>query len=98
MDDVGAAPAHIGALGDLIERAYMREGGTNVIHFIGTTSMHDPQLGVPAQFVSTRRVAKGDLVFSGSSATRLEHSWQVLTRMIPKPRAELRGYKVAPHR
>ncbi len=36
------------ALGDLIERAYMREGGTNVIHFIGATSMHDPQLGVPA--------------------------------------------------
>ena len=27
------------ALSDLIERAYMREGGTNVIHFIGATSM-----------------------------------------------------------
>jgi Xaa-Pro aminopeptidase len=66
------------ALADLIERAYMREGGTNVIHFIGTTSMHDPQLGVPAQFVSTRRVAKGDIVFAEISAAFWDHSGQVL--------------------
>jgi Xaa-Pro dipeptidase len=66
------------ALGDLIERAYMREGGTNVIHFIGATSMHDPQLGVPAQFPSTRRVAKGDIVFAEISAAFWDHSGQVL--------------------
>ena len=66
------------ALGDLIERAYMREGGTNVIHFIGATSMHDPQLGVPAQFPSTRRVAKGDIVFAEISAASWDHSGQVL--------------------
>jgi Xaa-Pro dipeptidase len=66
------------ALGDLVERAYMREGGTNVIHFIGTTSMHDPRLGVPAQFPSTRRVAKGDIVFAEISAAFWDHSGQVL--------------------
>lgn len=66
------------ALGDLIERAYMREGGTNVIHFIGATSMHDPQLAVPAQFPSTRRVAKGDIVFAEISAAFWDHSGQVL--------------------
>jgi Xaa-Pro dipeptidase len=66
------------ALGDLIERAYTREGGTNVIHFIGTTSMHDPQLGAPAQFPSTRRVAKGDIVFAEISAAFWDHSGQVL--------------------
>jgi Xaa-Pro dipeptidase len=66
------------ALGDLIERAYMREGGTNVIHFIGATSMHDPQLGVPAQFPSTRKVAKGDVVFAEISAAFWDHSGQVL--------------------
>jgi Xaa-Pro aminopeptidase len=66
------------ALGDLIERAYMREGGINVIHFIGTTSMHDPRLGVPAQFPSTRRVAKGDIVFAEISAAFWDHSGQVL--------------------
>jgi len=65
------------ALGDLIERAYMREGGTNVIHFIGTTSMHDPQLGAPAQFPSTRRVAKGDIVFAEISAAFWDHSGQL---------------------
>ncbi len=66
------------ALGDLVERAYLREGGTNVIHFIGATSMHDPQLGVPAQFPSTRRVAKGDIVFAEISAAFWDHSGQVL--------------------
>jgi Xaa-Pro dipeptidase len=66
------------ALGDLIERAYMREGGTNVIHFIGATSMHDPQLGVPAQFPSTRKVANGDVVFAEISAAFWDHSGQVL--------------------
>jgi Xaa-Pro dipeptidase len=66
------------ALGDLIERAYMREGGSNVIHFIGATSMHDPQLGVPAQFPSTRKVAKGDIVFAEISAAFWDHSGQVL--------------------
>src|SRR5258708_26884810 len=66
------------ALGDLIERAYMREGGTNVIHFIGTTSMRDPQLGVPAQFPSTRRVAKGDIIFAEISAAFWDHSGQGL--------------------
>jgi len=66
------------ALGDLIERAYMREGGANVIHFIGATSMHDPRLGVPAQFPSTRKVAKGDIVFAEISAAFWDHSGQVL--------------------
>jgi Xaa-Pro aminopeptidase len=65
-------------LGDLIERAYIREGGTNVIHFIGATSMHDPQLGVPAQFPSTRKVTKGDIVFAEISAAFWDHSGQVL--------------------
>jgi Xaa-Pro dipeptidase len=66
------------ALGDLIERAYQREGGTNVIHYIGATSMHDPRLGVPAQFPSTRKVAKGDIVFAEISAAFWDHSGQVL--------------------
>lgn len=66
------------ALGDLIERAYVREGGTNVIHFIGATSMRDPRLGVPAQFPSTRKVAKGDIVFAEISAAFWDHSGQVL--------------------
>jgi Xaa-Pro aminopeptidase len=64
------------ALGDLIERAYLRAGGSNVIHFIGATSMHDPQMGVPAQFPSTRQVRRGDIVFAEISAAFWDHSGQ----------------------
>jgi Xaa-Pro aminopeptidase len=75
----GLAPGHDErALGDLIERAYMRAGGTNLIHFIGATSMRDPQRAVPAQFPSTRRVAAGDVVFAEISAAFWDHSGQVL--------------------
>jgi len=65
-------------LGDLIERSYIGDGGTNWIHYIGTTPMHDPQLGVPAQFPSTRRVAEGDIVFAEISAAFWDHAGQVL--------------------
>ncbi len=65
-------------LGDLVERAYVRHGGTNVIHYIGVTSMRDPQLGVPTQFPSTRRVAAGDIVFAEISAAFWDQSGQVL--------------------
>src|SRR5262245_32141341 len=66
------------ALGDLIERAYMRERGANGIHFIGATSMHDPQLGVPAQVPWPWPVAKGDVVFAESGAAFWDHSGPVL--------------------
>jgi len=66
------------ALGDLIERAYVAEGGTNVIHYIGATPMRAPRLAVPAQFPSTRRVEKGDVVFAEVSAAFWEHPGQVL--------------------
>jgi Xaa-Pro aminopeptidase len=86
LSDRGMAGLHNGlepglderALGDLIERAYMREGGTNAIHFIGVTSMHDPQLGAPAQFPSTRQVQRGDIVFAEISAAFWDHTGQVL--------------------
>src|SRR5947209_4436467 len=47
-------------LGDLVERAYVGEGGTTFIHFIGVTSMAQPQVFVPPQFHSARRVQRGD--------------------------------------
>jgi Xaa-Pro aminopeptidase len=65
-------------LGDLIERNYIADGATNVIHFIGATPMHDPQIGVPCQFPSTRKVARGDIVFAEISAAFWDHSGQVL--------------------
>jgi Xaa-Pro aminopeptidase len=65
-------------LGDLVERSYVADGGTNVIHYIGATSMHDPQVPAPRQFPSTRKVEKGDVVFAEISAAFWEHSGQVL--------------------
>ena len=46
-------------LGDLVERAYVAQGATNVIHYIGTTSMSAPDLGVPRQFADHAARAEG---------------------------------------
>jgi Xaa-Pro aminopeptidase len=65
-------------LSDSIERTYVAEGGTNVIHYLGVTSMHDPQVPVPRQFPSTRRVRAGDVVVAEISAAFWDHPGQVL--------------------
>ena len=65
-------------LGDLVERAYISQGATNVIHYIGTTSMSAPDLGVPRQFATTRRVQKGDVAVAEISAAFWDHPGQVL--------------------
>src|SRR6202011_2752409 len=64
-------------LADLVERAYIGLGGTNVIHFFGVTPMAKPDLGVPTQFVGNRDVARGDIVFAEISAAFWEHPGQV---------------------
>jgi len=65
-------------LGDRIERAYVAQGAVNVIHYIGTTSMAAPDLGVPRQFPTTRRLQAGDVVVAEISAAFWEHPGQVL--------------------
>jgi Xaa-Pro aminopeptidase len=65
-------------LGNLVERAYVAQGATNVIHYIGTTSMKAPDLAVPRQFPITRRVQEGDVVVAEISAAFWEHPGQVL--------------------
>jgi len=65
-------------LGAAIEASYLGYGGTNVIHFIGATSMAAPDCCVPRQFPSPRRVAKGDVVFTEISAAFWDYSGQVL--------------------
>ncbi len=73
---------HAGAtereLGDIVERGYVRFGGTTVIHFIGVTPMATPGLGVPTQFAANREVAAGDLVFAEISAAFWDYPGQVL--------------------
>jgi Xaa-Pro dipeptidase len=65
-------------LADLVERAYVALGGTNVIHFFGVTAMADPALGVPTQFVANREVKAGDAVVAEISAAFWEYPGQVL--------------------
>lgn len=65
-------------LGDLVERAYVAQGGTNVIHYFGVTRMRDPRVAVPTQFPSTRRVQAGDVVFAEISAAFWDYPGQVL--------------------
>jgi Xaa-Pro aminopeptidase len=65
-------------LGDAVERAYVDEGGGTGIHYIGTTSMHDPQLAVPRQFPSMRKIHKGDVVVAEITAHFFDHGGQVL--------------------
>jgi Xaa-Pro dipeptidase len=65
-------------LGDLVERAYVADGGTNVIHFFAVTPMHAPARSVPAQFPSTRRVARGDVVATEIAAAFWDYPGQVL--------------------
>jgi Xaa-Pro aminopeptidase len=65
-------------LGNLVERAYVGEGGTTFIHYIGVTPMADPQLFVPPQFHSSRKVREGDVVFCELSGSFWDYSGQVL--------------------
>jgi Xaa-Pro dipeptidase len=65
-------------LGNLVERAYVGEGGTTFIHYIGVTSMSGPTVFVPPQFHSARKVEKGDVVFCELSGSFWDYSGQVL--------------------
>jgi Xaa-Pro dipeptidase len=65
-------------LGDLVERAYVSDGGVNIIHYFGVTPMSEPSVAVPAQFPSTRRVATGDIAFAEISASFWDYPGQVL--------------------
>jgi Xaa-Pro aminopeptidase len=65
-------------LGDIVERAYIAQGGTHVIHYIGATPMRAPTIAVPRQFASTRKIATGDAVTAEITASFWDHPGQVL--------------------
>jgi Xaa-Pro aminopeptidase len=65
-------------LGALVESAYIRHGGTTMIHYIGVTSMKNPHIYVPPQHHSPRKVKKGDMVFCELSAFWWDYAGQVL--------------------
>jgi len=65
-------------LANLVERGYVPHGGSHIIHFIGTTSMAKPDVYVPLQFHSQRKLERGDVVFCELSAAFWGYSGQVL--------------------
>lgn len=68
-------------LGAAVEAAYLAMGGTNHIHYLGATSMHDPDRCVPAQWPSTRQLAVGDVLTAEISAAWWGYAGQVLRSM-----------------
>src|SRR5215475_8869377 len=65
-------------LGSMVESAFIGHGGTNVIHFIGSTPMATPAVYVPPQFTSRRKIEVGDFVFCELSAAWWDYPGQVI--------------------
>jgi Xaa-Pro aminopeptidase len=65
-------------LGSIVEQSFSPMGGRAGIHYFGVTSMTAPTSFVPAQFTSSRRVARGDVLVTEISADFWGYSGQVL--------------------
>lgn len=65
-------------LAKIVEDAYLGEGAVNGIHFMITTSMHNPKGCVPQQYMSDRVIQKGDLLVVEISANYWGYSGQIL--------------------
>jgi Xaa-Pro dipeptidase len=65
-------------LGNLVQRAYVGDGGTTHIHYFAATPMDAPELAVPAQWASRRRLRAGDALTCELSASFWDYPGQVL--------------------
>lgn len=65
-------------LAAIIESAYLGLGGKNHIHYMASTSMLNPQVCVPAQQQSNRRLEKGDVLITEISALYHGYPGQIL--------------------
>jgi Xaa-Pro aminopeptidase len=66
------------ALGNVVERAYVADGGATHIHYFAATPMDEPRMGVPAQWPSTRELREGDALTCEISASWWDYTGQVL--------------------
>jgi Xaa-Pro aminopeptidase len=62
----------------IVEASYLPQGGTTHIHFLGATSMADPDLCVPRQFPTSRKLMSGDAILTELSAARGGYYGQLL--------------------
>jgi Xaa-Pro aminopeptidase len=65
-------------LGALVERDYLPLGGATVIHFIGINNMAHPDVCVPPQYHSSRKLQRGDMMFVEITASFWDSPGQVL--------------------
>ena len=65
-------------LGNIVERAYVGQGGTTMIHYIGRTSMTKPHVFVPPQYHSSCKTENGDVIFCELSAFWWDYAGQIL--------------------
>jgi Xaa-Pro aminopeptidase len=65
-------------LADLVERAYVAQGGTTHIHYLAATPMAQPSVCVPRQYPSLRRLHAGDVLICELSASYWEYAGQIL--------------------
>lgn len=65
-------------IADAVERSYVARGGTTHIHYVGSTSMLEPDLCVPRQYPTTRQLRGGDVLICELSASYWEYTGQIL--------------------
>jgi len=64
-------------LAAIVEGAYLREGGANSIHFMATTPMRAPEIGVPSQIPSARVIERGDVLITEIGAEWWGYAGQI---------------------
>jgi Xaa-Pro dipeptidase len=62
----------------IVEESYLAAGATTHIHYLGATSMSSPDLCVPRQFPTERRLQDGDVILTELSAGPVGYYGQVL--------------------
>jgi Xaa-Pro dipeptidase len=61
----------------IIETAYLESGGHAGIHFLASTSMKDPDICVPHQYLRDRTIQRGDVIISEISGAFWCYSGQI---------------------
>ncbi|HEV8535608.1 MAG TPA: M24 family metallopeptidase [Candidatus Limnocylindria bacterium] len=64
-------------LAAIVEGAYLWQGGVNAIHFMATTPMGAPEIGVPSQIPSSRVIEKGDVLITEIGADWWGYAGQI---------------------
>lgn len=62
----------------IVEASYLGDWGVNEIHYLTTTSMHNPELCVPAQYSAARKIGVGDVLITEVSASYWGYPAQIL--------------------